>query len=31
MLSLVRDFGLDNWQNSVLTLADQAKYFSLPT
>ena len=31
LLSLVRDFGPDQFKNNVLALADLAKYFKLPT
>lgn len=31
LLSLVRDFGPDQFTNNVLALADLAKYFELPT
>jgi nicotinamidase-related amidase len=31
LLSLVRDFGPDQFKNNVLALADLAKYFELPT
>ena len=31
LLSLVRDFGPDEFKNNVLALADLAKYFELPT
>jgi nicotinamidase-related amidase len=31
LLSLVRDFGPDEFKNNVLALADLAKYFKLPT
>jgi nicotinamidase-related amidase len=31
LLSLVRDFGPDQFKNNVLALADVAKYFKLPT
>ena len=31
LLSLVRDFGPDQFKNNVLALADLARYFKLPT
>ena len=31
LLSLVRDFGPDEFRNNVMALADLAKFFNLPT